>query len=292
MSTFDPVISPWLAAGSCVGFTFMFVGSLYVFPLKTKQQLARERYVPLANWDEPPPDTEDSAEARTENSVQSNVQPLSSPRPSSSSVSTFENGQYATPVALSSSNSSNTIILTTKSPTISGVADNRAHRISTHLNFIESTTPTTPTTASPRSSATASSLGLISPSSSAVSPSVATFSSSMLAASGSVARPEVAVHPHTSSLHDQSYSRYHSPVDNQKLDRDHPLVIVQRFKGILLTSFLVPLYLWWLLTFSGAMPADLGRNQPDDAAPDAMTDAPASKRTILNPKQLELRELV
>ncbi|KAG9326356.1 hypothetical protein KVV02_003707 [Mortierella alpina] len=263
MSTFDPVISPWLAAGSCVGFTFMFVGSLYVFPLKTKQQRARERYVPLANWDEPPPDTGDAAEARRENNItnhhHNNAQPLSSPRPSSSSVFTFENGP-SIPMDLSSSNSSNTIILTTKSPTITGVADSRAHRISTHLNFIETTTSSTPTTASPRSSVTASTLGLISPSSSAVSPSVATFTSSIssiLATSGSVARPEVAIHPHTSSQFDQTNARYQSPVDNQKLDRDHPLVIVQRFKGILLTCFLVPLYLWWLLTFSGAMPTDL-----------------------------------
>ncbi|CAO3572723.1 unnamed protein product [Mortierella alpina] len=243
-------------------FTFMFVGSLYVFPLKTKQERARERYVPLVNWDELPSDTSDTAEVRREsnhaNNLHNSTQPLSSPRPSSSSASTFENG-HSTPVTLpsSSSSSSNTIILTTKSPTATGVADNRAHRISTHLNFIDTTTSSTPTTASPRSSATASTLGLISPSSSAVSPSVATFTSSVLAASGSVARPEVAIHPHTSSQFDQSSARYQSPVDNQKLDRDHPLVIVQRFKGILLTCFLVPLYLWWLLTFSGAMPANL-----------------------------------
>ncbi|KAF9579058.1 CAAX prenyl protease [Lunasporangiospora selenospora] len=33
MSTFDPLISPWLAVGSCIGFTVMFVGSLYIFPI-------------------------------------------------------------------------------------------------------------------------------------------------------------------------------------------------------------------------------------------------------------------
>jgi hypothetical protein len=43
----------------------------------------------------------------------------------------------------------------------------------------------------------------------------------------------------------------------QRLDRDHPLVIYRRFKGILLTSVLVPIYLWFLLNWSGALSSTL-----------------------------------
>lgn len=43
----------------------------------------------------------------------------------------------------------------------------------------------------------------------------------------------------------------------QRLDRDHPLVIHRRFKGIFLTSTLVPIYLWWILNWSGALPSTL-----------------------------------
>lgn len=42
----------------------------------------------------------------------------------------------------------------------------------------------------------------------------------------------------------------------QKLDRDHPLVIQQRIKGITLTMILVPVYLWIIFSFSGVLPSD------------------------------------
>ncbi|KAH7046516.1 hypothetical protein BKA57DRAFT_78544 [Linnemannia elongata] len=42
----------------------------------------------------------------------------------------------------------------------------------------------------------------------------------------------------------------------QRLDRDHPLVIKQRIKGIVLTSLLVTLYLWVVFSISGAIPSD------------------------------------
>ncbi|KAG0325499.1 hypothetical protein BG000_001775 [Podila horticola] len=41
------------------------------------------------------------------------------------------------------------------------------------------------------------------------------------------------------------------------MDRDHPLVIQQRFKGILLTSILAILYLWCTFAYIGAIPTDL-----------------------------------
>ncbi|KAG9062905.1 CAAX prenyl protease [Linnemannia hyalina] len=42
----------------------------------------------------------------------------------------------------------------------------------------------------------------------------------------------------------------------QRLDRDHPLVIKQRIKGIVLTSVLITLYLWVVFSISGAIPFD------------------------------------
>ncbi|KAF9088846.1 hypothetical protein BGX29_012358 [Mortierella sp. GBA35] len=105
MATFDPTIAPWLAASSCVGFTILFVGSLYVFPAESaKGKLARQA---------------------------------------------------------------------------------REHGNSTS------------------------------------------------------AKPEVAIHPHSYSQYDEEQqARFQSPVENQKLDRNHPLVIKQRFKGIALTCFI------------------------------------------------------
>ncbi|KAF8956096.1 hypothetical protein BGZ52_000216, partial [Haplosporangium bisporale] len=41
------------------------------------------------------------------------------------------------------------------------------------------------------------------------------------------------------------------------MDRDHPLVIQQRFKGILLTSILAIMYLWCMFAYTGAIPTDL-----------------------------------
>ncbi|KAF9157696.1 hypothetical protein BGX20_003773, partial [Mortierella sp. AD010] len=43
----------------------------------------------------------------------------------------------------------------------------------------------------------------------------------------------------------------------QRLDRDHPLVIAQRFKGIALTMVLVPTYLWVVFSYMGVFPPDL-----------------------------------
>ncbi|KAF8930193.1 hypothetical protein BGZ47_000702, partial [Haplosporangium gracile] len=42
----------------------------------------------------------------------------------------------------------------------------------------------------------------------------------------------------------------------QRLDRDHPLVIKQRIKGIIFTSVLVTVYLWVVFSISGAIPSD------------------------------------
>ncbi|KAG0374074.1 CAAX prenyl protease, partial [Mortierella sp. AD032] len=47
-----------------------------------------------------------------------------------------------------------------------------------------------------------------------------------------------------------------TPIESQKLDRNHPLVIKQRFKGIALTCCVVPIYLWWLFKFSGTISSD------------------------------------
>ncbi|KAG0018596.1 hypothetical protein BGZ81_010166 [Podila clonocystis] len=44
---------------------------------------------------------------------------------------------------------------------------------------------------------------------------------------------------------------------HKTMDRDHPLVIQQRFKGILLTSILTILYLWCTFAYTGAIPTDL-----------------------------------
>ncbi|KAI7820851.1 hypothetical protein BC939DRAFT_218661 [Gamsiella multidivaricata] len=41
------------------------------------------------------------------------------------------------------------------------------------------------------------------------------------------------------------------------LDRDHPLVIQQRIKGILLTMIVVPVYLWIVFTSTGVFPVDM-----------------------------------
>ncbi|KAK3816881.1 MAG: hypothetical protein J3R72DRAFT_45751 [Linnemannia gamsii] len=41
-----------------------------------------------------------------------------------------------------------------------------------------------------------------------------------------------------------------------RLDRDHPLVIKQRIKGIFFTSVLVTIYLWVVFSLSGAIPSD------------------------------------
>ncbi|KAF8936317.1 hypothetical protein BGZ47_009564, partial [Haplosporangium gracile] len=78
----------------------------------------------------------------------------------------------------------------------------------------------------------------------------------MTSGSSLSAKPEVAIHPHSYSQYDQESTRFQSPVENQKLDRNHPLVIKQRFKGIALTCFIVPFYLWWLFRFSGIISTD------------------------------------
>lgn len=44
---------------------------------------------------------------------------------------------------------------------------------------------------------------------------------------------------------------------HKTMDRDHPLVIKQRFKGILLTSILAIIYLWCIFVYTGAIPTDL-----------------------------------
>ncbi|KAF9359183.1 hypothetical protein BGX26_012958 [Mortierella sp. AD094] len=145
-------------------------------------------------------------------------------------------------------------IIMTKSP---GMADNRAHRSSTHLQFID--TPNTQSgsgsTGSLAVSSTSSTSLLASTTttttlpntSSAALSSLSSVSSFLISESSTTARPEVATHSHSSftpygpfqTRHQRSsppLSRStHSPVDNQKLDRNHPLVIMQRFKGIMLT---------------------------------------------------------
>jgi hypothetical protein len=55
---------------------------------------------------------------------------------------------------------------------------------------------------------------------------------------------------HTSDL------RHHVSSHQARLDRDHPLVIKQRIKGIFVTSILVTLYLWIVFSISGAIPSD------------------------------------
>ncbi|KAF9429204.1 hypothetical protein BGZ76_001670 [Entomortierella beljakovae] len=47
----------------------------------------------------------------------------------------------------------------------------------------------------------------------------------------------------------------HSP-DSQKLDQNHPLVILQRLKGIMLTCFVVPIYMWWMFRFTKVFTED------------------------------------
>ncbi|KAF9540433.1 CAAX prenyl protease [Mortierella hygrophila] len=259
MATFDPTIAPWLAASSCVGFTILFVGSLYVFPVETaKSKLAKQvrehaRYTATAAA---------AAGTTTQPLVHNHhtTTPPASPRPSSSSaISTHSN-------ATTTSASNAFVITTTKAPS---TADNRAHRSSTHLHFID----TTSSAANPRLSSSpatsSSSTFSVSSASSSSSASVSTPPSSSSASAISTAtitaktggsslsaKPEVAIHPHSYSQYDQESARFQSPVENQKLDRNHPLVIKQRFKGIALTCFVVPFYLWWLFTFSGAISTD------------------------------------
>ncbi|KAI8363213.1 hypothetical protein B0O80DRAFT_8661 [Mortierella sp. GBAus27b] len=57
----------------------------------------------------------------------------------------------------------------------------------------------------------------------------------------------------------QSSSNNPSPssVPSPRLDRDHPLVIQQRIKGIAATMVIVPIYLWILFSISGAIPSDM-----------------------------------
>ncbi|KAF9919969.1 hypothetical protein FBU30_010299, partial [Linnemannia zychae] len=53
-----------------------------------------------------------------------------------------------------------------------------------------------------------------------------------------------------------------NPQQNEKsssemrLDRDNPLVIKQRIKGILFTSLMVTIYLWLVFSFYGIIPSD------------------------------------
>ncbi|KAG0071791.1 CAAX prenyl protease [Linnemannia elongata] len=259
MATFDPTIPPWLAASSCVGFTMLFVGSLYVFPVKTaKSKLAKQvrehaRYTATAAA---------AAGTTTQPLVHNHhtTTPPASPRPSfSSAISTHSN-------ATTTSTSNTLIITTTKTPS---TADNRAHRSSTHLHFIDtasstanprvSSSPATSSTstfsASSVSSSSSASVSTLPPSSSASI--IATTSITTKSGGSSLsAKPEVAIHPHSYSQYDQESARFQSPVENQKLDRNHPLVIKQRFKGIALTCFVVPFYLWWLFMFSGAISTD------------------------------------
>lgn len=55
----------------------------------------------------------------------------------------------------------------------------------------------------------------------------------------------------------QASTGNHAPNrSQQRLDRDHPLIIKQRIKGIVLTSVLVTLYLWVVFSISGAIPSD------------------------------------
>ncbi|KAI1313441.1 hypothetical protein EDD11_002548 [Mortierella claussenii] len=352
MSSFDPVISPWLAAGSCVGFTCLFVGSLYIFPLRTKQQ-AREhtaRYSLLSSIaqstpvsasasalavvaaaaaaassvatggggggathqettpDSPRPSSSSSISTTTLNSTSivtagndvrgsstttttatATVATGGMPKKSQSSgiadnrthrsstqlqqteggiislvggaMGTFSDLSFNSMNGSNSSNGATTTMMIPKKSQSTGLADNRAHRTSTHLQFVETSSSSSSPTSSPAAT------------------SVSTFimSSSSLASSGSLAstRPEVATHSYTSyptssgstttttswsqSEHHQRASQMlQSPATaDKKLDRDHPLVIQQRFKGILLTCFVVPLYLWWMFRLTASIPSDL-----------------------------------
>ncbi|KAF9174677.1 hypothetical protein BGX21_000418 [Mortierella sp. AD011] len=271
MSTFDPVISPWLAACSCVGFTFLFVGSLYIFPVKSKLPKKRARHILLASLSQSPPVsaspsalavTAAAAAAASSHIVEET--PPSSPRASSSSFSsvTFSNTGATT---TTTNNSTTTTMATTTSMTTSAIimtkspsmADNRAHRSSTHLQLIDTTSTqsgsgstgslvilssssTSASTSASMSTTTTTTL----PNASSAALSSSSISSFLISESSTTARPEVATHPHSSSISYDSFqtrhqrsspppsSSIHSPVDNQKMDRDHPLVIMQRFKGI------------------------------------------------------------
>ncbi|KAF9088137.1 hypothetical protein BGX27_002749, partial [Mortierella sp. AM989] len=301
MSTFDPVISPWLATCSCVGFTVLFVGSLYIFPVKGKLPREHARHTLLASLSQSPPILASAsalavvAAAAGTSSKSAVDTPTSSPRASSSSFvssTSFINSGATTATASTSTtinNSSSTsttstttsAIIMTKSPATGGVADNRAHRSSTHLQFID-----TPNSDNIQSGSGSTGSLIVSPSLSALaaanssnpnnSTSAALLSSTStstssfsISESSTTARPEVATHSYSShSPYDPFQSRHQRPTpsqratqspssDSQKLDRNHPLVILQRFKGLMLTCLVVPFYLWWLFKLTGAIPADL-----------------------------------
>lgn len=297
-STSSPVahISPALATLSCVSFAVFFVGSLYVFPLKTKQPRehgARYLEVPTRGESQGSMDTPHRrTSTATTTTTASDETPPASPRPSTSSLITGFVNQNHSHVLHSNGNTSSrphsihtdTIILATKAPVTNakGVADNRAHRSSTHLHFLDTdSTVATAATANPTSSSSSKTLYVpsslahtlsnastpASPSSLSISsPTVASLSISKYS-SNAPARPEVVNHHSSTGLHFGGGGEPALPArlqslmngDNTKLDRDHPLVIIQRFKGILLTCFLVPFYLWWIFKFSGALDPELVR---------------------------------
>ncbi|KAG0043830.1 hypothetical protein BGZ83_010995 [Gryganskiella cystojenkinii] len=292
----DNHIPTTLAALSCISFAAFFVGSLYIFPLKSK--LPREhgqRHLDVHARRESRMSSDTLPHRRmstaTTATTASDETPPSSPRPSTSSSRTaFINHSQQHLQSNSSSSSrphsihTDTIILTTKTPVTNakGVADNRAHRSSTHLHFMDSedtssatgtTTTTVPVSASSKSlivpPVLASTLTNVNAPStpSPSTPTVSSFSIPKPLFGGAPARPEVVNHHSSSSSSISGFGSSQPAMparlqalmngDNPKLDRDHPLVIIQRFKGILLTCFLIPFYLWWIFNFSGAIDPEL-----------------------------------
>ncbi|KAG0302613.1 hypothetical protein BGZ98_007356 [Dissophora globulifera] len=259
----------------------MYVGSLYAFPTRSKQKREHARYSLV------PPIPSRSTSTTT--ALNTTDTPPQSPRPSSSSSiststvnTTANSSNVVTNAATATSTTSSATA--TKSPT-SGVADNRAHRSSTHLHFIDqninilnnisvNSGVNNATTSNAVSSATSSpALTAVptfsSPNSGSTALSASAASALLASLPSTSARPEVAIHHYApGSPYDPSSARWQqqpwqqrehtpaTPVEIQKLDRDHPLVIKQRLKGLALTSVLVPVYLWWLFKFTDAVPSD------------------------------------
>ncbi|KAF9973749.1 hypothetical protein BGZ73_002990 [Actinomortierella ambigua] len=265
VATLEAFISPWLAAASCLAFAIIFVGSLFVFPLDDparkrakllerleREELQQQQQQQQEQQHQSPQPQQQQQLQQQHSSPSLSTPPLpqqQQPQKRSSQDRRSEDHQYALPgvngyipVATTSTGSASSGTSTSKSNGLPKSALSGAgHRLSAQSPRIVSSS----------------------------SMSSSTSSSSQLEAHFdrySLNQP----HHHHHYHHHTHYHHHHHggsssypyqnsppiPVPQPRLDRDHPLVIKRRFKGILLTSVIVPIYLWFVFSTSGAIPTD------------------------------------
>ncbi|KAF9159378.1 hypothetical protein DFQ26_006603 [Actinomortierella ambigua] len=279
VATLEEFISPWLAAASCLTFAIIFVGSLFVFPLddparkraKLLERLEREELEQLEQQQQqqqPQQQQQQQQKPQTPQQQQASPQlqqlqlqptspPLSLPPPQQEqqqqqqkrhSQDRRSEEQYSLPGV-------NGYIPVATSSAPSGTSTSKSSSNS-------SSSSSSSSSSAPKMVLSGAGHRL-----SAHSPRIVSSSSQLEAQFDRHSPNQNHIYHSNHHNHQHPHQRHHTaypyqnsstiPIPQQpRLDRDHPLVIKRRFKGILLTSIVVPFYLWFVFSISGAIPTD------------------------------------